>query len=190
MKLYQLYNYIKGSIWINWYLGQMWQEAFIEHANTALLYVTSYLGRKRSHQLITQAATNYDVDDDKTFYYRTSFPIVNGSSVQFYCSEQEVIEKTSQCDSSLCMPYCPWHIDLSCCDSCCDCCEDKRIDMEYVQPWTPLKPWDDEILVIKLKQSLHAVIVVVRMVQYTYHIMLDQYYLLVLMTIYHCLQNM
>lgn len=145
MKLYQLYNYIKGSVWINWLVGQLGPESFIEHANTALMYVNSYLGRKRSWQIKTQSITNFDTEANDIYYYRTIFPIVTGTSVKFFCSDKEPIQQTSDCDYVFpCV--CTNHIDLSCCNDCCDCCEDKQLEMKYVEPWTPLQPWQFTIM--------------------------------------------
>lgn len=134
MKLYQIFNQIKGSIGINWYLGQLWPESFIEMANTAMLYVRTYLGRTRSWQRTTQAVTNFDTDNDKIYYYRTMFPITD-TDISFYCWEEQSPYKTDPCEFQC---ACIDHIDLSCCN--CSCPSNK-LDLSYVQPWTWLNPW-------------------------------------------------
>jgi len=141
MKLYQLYDYIKWSVWVNWYVGQLWAQSFIEHANTALLYVSKYLWRRRSWQLKTQATSNRDTKDNLTYYYNTMFPIIDGTSVKFFCSDVEQIVKTDPCEFQC---WCVDHISLECCQCDCDC--DTMLDMTYVDPWTPLRQWQFTIM--------------------------------------------
>lgn len=143
MKLYQIFNQIKWSIWVNWYLGQMWPESFIEVANTALMYVRTYLWRKRSRQLTTQKITNRDVDNSKIYYFKTMFPI-SSSDIKFFYSKE--VEKIEEVDYNCCDCACIDHIDMWCCECSCSCDQSQRIEMNYVQPWTPLSQWDFTII--------------------------------------------
>lgn len=141
MKLYQLFRQIKGTTGINGTAWQLGVESFIEVANTALMYVGTYLGRKRSRQLTTQSITNYDLDDSGIYYYKTMFPIVNGSSVKFFCWEKEEIQKVDDCEYTC---SCVDHIDISCCE--CECRNPKDLEMTYVDPGKPLEQWEFTII--------------------------------------------
>lgn len=138
MTLAQVYNAIKGSIAVNWYVGQLGSESFVEMANTCLMYIRTYLWRKRSWQLTVQKMTWRDVGDDKVAYFRTEFPIVN-TNIRFYYSDE--VEKIEIAPDGRKFPCtCEEHLDLSACNTCRDCCDDdKQVEMEYLQPWSPLK---------------------------------------------------
>lgn len=144
MKLYQLFTQIQWSIWVNGYLGQLWPESFIEQANTALMYVRTYLWRKRSRQLTTQKFTNRDTTDSKTYYYKTMFPVSSTDIKFYYSKEVEVIEAPEFTCCVDCM--CVDHIDLSWCSCSCDCDSSTMLSMSYVSPWTPLEEWQYTII--------------------------------------------
>ncbi len=129
-----------SSIHLNWYIGNIWKNNILHKANQTLMYMYTYLWRKRSWQIETEWVAMQSQTHNKVYIIKTNKPIVK-NRVVFYCWKMEVIDHwidddivyTCDCVSHISRPSC-W-------------CQEywKSIDLKQVWPWTPLQPWTYKI---------------------------------------------